>query len=411
MFVPLVYRLRDAGVPVGVTEAVALAEALAKGAHGSTFLGYYYTARAVLIHSETHLDAFDQAFAATYGEVAAELGDEGGLSDEIREWLDAARSDARIPDDQEWPDEEQVEEWRRLFAARLADQTERHDGGNHWIGTGGTSPHGQAGTAQAGLSTGSSGGGRSAIQVAGQRSYRGYRSDLVLDVRQFEVALRRLRSFVRTGAQRELDIDATIDATARNAGDIEVVTQPPRRPDTHVILMVDVGGSMSPHSLLMSQLFSATRKATHFKDLQIFYFHNCVYGRVYRSERFTEALWVHELLARYDSRYQLIMVGDALMGDYELHMRGAEGPRLALGGSGAAAVPGWVGVRGRSGLEWLRVLRDHFSASVWLNPEPAGSWRGSTIEQIADVFDMYPMTVEGLTEAMARLSRGLPNAR
>ena len=403
MFVPLVYRLRDAGVPVGVTEAVALADALSRGAHQNTFLGFYYTARSILIHHEGHLDAFDQAFAQTFGSVAAQLGEDGALSSQIREWLADARATAGVDDDQEWPTDEQIEHWRQLFAERLADQTERHTGGSHWIGTGGTSPHGQAGQSKAGLSTGSSGGGRSAIHVAQQRAYQGYRSDLVLDVRQFEVALRRLRSFVREGAQSELDMAGTIDATARNAGDIAVVTRPPRRPDTHVLLMVDVGGSMHPYSRLMSQLFSAAKKATHFKDLRTYYFHNCVYGRVYTSEDFTEPVWVHDLVRRYDSRYRLIMIGDALMGDYELHMRGAAAPSMPGMASGLAS---WGGVRGVSGLEWLRLLRDHFTSSVWLNPEPPAAWRGTTIEQITAVFDMYPMTVEGLTDAMAKLNRG-----
>ncbi len=409
MFLPLVYRLRSAGVPVGVTEAVALADALGKGAHGNTFNGYYFTARAILIHHEGHLDAFDQAFAQTYGAVAAELGADGSLSAQIRQWLEDARKQAELRTEQAaeqpWPDEEQIAEWRKLFEARLAEQTERHDGGNYWIGTGGSSPHGQGGTADAGLSTGSTGGGRSAVHIAQERAYQGYRSDLVLDIRHFEVALRRLRTFLREGAEVELDLAATIDATARNAGDIEVITRAPRRPDTHVLLMVDIGGSMHPYSQLMSQLFSAAKKATHFKDLQTFYFHNCVYGRVYTNENFTDSLWVHDLIRRYDARYQLIMVGDALMGDYELHMRGAGRPREAPRG-GSLDTMGWAGVRGVSGLEWLRTLREHFAQSVWLNPEPAGRWSGTTIEQIASVFDMYPMTVDGLTDAMAALNRG-----
>lgn len=401
MFLGLVYRLRDLGVPVGVTEAVALAEALGAGLHGSSLDGFYYTARAILIHHEGHLDAYDRAFAA---EFAGADGTMPGLTDELRTWLDQSRREAGIPDDQQAPTAEQIAQWRELFEQRLADQTERHDGGDHWIGTGGTSPHGQAGAADAGLSTGSSGGGRAAIRIADARAYQGYRSDLTLDIRQFEVALRRLRAYVREGAEVELDMERTIDATARNAGDIEVVTRAPRRPDTHVIVMVDVGGSMYPYAQLISQLFSATRKATHFKDLQTFYFHNCVYGKVYDTDRFTDPIWLHDVMRRFGGNYQLIMVGDALMGDYELHMRSAAGPSPAA--AGLTGVPGWGGVPGVSGLEWLRILRQHYPRSVWLNPEHPTRWRGTTIEQIADVFDMHPMTVDGLTEAMAALNRG-----
>ena len=404
MFLGLVYRLRALNVPVGITETLALAEALAGGVHDGSLVTFYYTARSILIHHEDHYDPYDQAFAAEYaGATMPEL------TDEMAGWLaDAAREAGLDPARAEWPTPAEIAEWRARFEARLADQRERHDGGAHWIGTGGTSPHGQAGAAEAGLSTGSSGGGRSAINLADARGYRGYRSDLTLDVRQFEVALRRLRAFVRQGIADELDIDATVDATARNFGDIDVVTRPQRRPDTHLLLMVDVGGSMYPYSQLISQLFSATRSATHFADLQTFYFHNCVYGRVYETERFAEPIWLHDLFARYDSRYQLVMVGDALMGDYELHMRSPSGPTLP--GAAAPLQVGWGGVRGVSGLEWLRMLADHYRRSVWLNPEPAGRWRGTTIATIAEVFDMYPMTVAGLTDAMAALGRGTSHA-
>lgn len=389
MFIGFVYRLRDAGVKVGVTETVALADALARGVHGHTLDGFYYVARAILVHHEGHLDAFDQAFLAEFTGADGQLP---ALSEELLEWLDETRRATRIADDQQAPSAEQIAEWRALLEARLAEQTERHDGGNYWIGTGGSSPHGQGGSAAAGLSTGSSGGGRSAVRIADARAYRGYRSDVTLDIRQFEVALRRLRAFVREGAALELDMDNTIDATARNAGDIEVVTRAPRRPDTHVILMADVGGSMTPYAHLVSQLFSATKKSTHFKDLQTYYFHNCPYGKVFETERFTEPVWLPDLLRRFPPHYKLIMVGDAYMADYELHMRTPAAPD---------------DTEGVSGLGWLRMLREHFSQSVWLNPEHSSRWQGTSIADIGGVFDMYPMSVDGLTEAMAALNRGI----
>lgn len=400
MFLGLVYRLRASGVPVGLTEALALADALRAGAHDHTLTGFYYTARAILIHHEGHFDAFDVAFAAEFAGGDATWPT---LTEEIDSWLDTLRDDPTRPAEQPWPTDDEIAQWRRRLAERLAEQTSRHDGGSHWIGTGGTSPHGQAGAADAGLSTETSGGGRSAIALAEQRSYRGYRSDVILDTRQFEVALRRLRAFIRQGADVELDLEATIDATARNAGDIDIVTRAPQRPDTHLLVLADVGGSMYPYGQLVSQLFSAAKKATHFADLQTFHFHNCVYGRVYPTEEFTDPVWVADLLRRFDERYNLVVVGDALMGDYELHMRSATGPTAAPPAGEAA----WVGgVRGISGLDWLRMLRDHFDRSVWLTPEPPGRWRGTTIETIASVFDMYPLTVDGLTEAMAALARG-----
>ncbi len=387
-FLGLIYRLREQDVSVGITEALGLAAALKAGAHDDTVRGFYYAARATLIHHEGHLDAFDRAFLAEYGN----LDWDTSLTEQLREWLD--EQNVRMSESSEEPPD--LAELLEMFEQRKMEQTERHDGGPYWIGTGGKSPLGQGGVADAGLSTGSSGGGRAAVRIADARSYRPYRSDVTLDIRQMEVALRRLRAFVREGADEELDIEATIDETARNAGEIEVVTRPRSKPNTHVILMIDVGGSMFPYTTLMSQLFSATKKATHFKELRTFYFHNCVYGKVYRTERFTEPTWVHDLLRECGPHYKLIMVGDAFMAPYEL---GQSGPWSATDSS---RVPG---------IQWLQILADHFRDSCWLNPEPLGRWNGSTIEDIARVFEMFPLTTEGLTEAMAHLNRGTPQRR
>lgn len=388
-YLGLLYRLREQDVPVGPTEALALGAALKAGAHDHTVRGFYYIARATMIHHEGHLDAFDRAFLAEYGN----LDWDTELSEQLREWLD--EQSGRLEQAKETP-EPDFDELLAMFEQRKREQTERHDGGPYWIGTGGKSPLGQAGSAEAGVSTGSSGGGRAAIRVADMRSYRPYRSDITLDIRQMEVALRRLRAFVREGADDELDIEATIDETARNAGEIEVVVRPRSRPNTHVILMSDVGGSMFPYTQLMSQLFSATKKATHFKELRMYYFHNCVYGKVYGTDRFTEPVWVHDLLRECGPHYKLIMVGDAFMAPYEL---GQPGPWSATDSTRV------------SGLEWVRILADHFRDSVWLNPEPERRWPGTTIEAIGEAIDMFPLTTDGLTEAMAHLNRGTPGRR
>jgi uncharacterized protein with von Willebrand factor type A (vWA) domain len=382
MFLPLLYRLRAERVPVGTTEALALARALAAGVHGNTVTGYYFVARALLIHHEGHLDAFDRAFAAEYRGILS-------LSEEMQDWL--AQVDARPRPDREdgLPD---LDELLAEYQRRLAEQTEQHDGGPYWIGTGGSSPFGQGGSAAGGLTTGSSGGGRAAIHAADARRYRGYRSDVTLDIRQLEIALRRLRSFIRDGAADELDMAATIDATARNAGEIEVVTRPPTRPNTHVIVLIDVGGSMTPYAALMSRLFSATQKATHFKELRTYYFHNLVYGQVYGTTAFAEPVWVADLMKQCAGHYKLIIVGDASMAPYELDMAAPWAP------DSAARL---------TGLDWLRVLRGHYPDAVWLNPEPLSRWEGSTIEDIGEVLPMFPLTVDGLTAAMALLNRGV----
>ncbi len=388
MFIPFLYELRARKVPVGTQEAIALAGALKAGLHDSSLDGFYFVARALLVHDEKHLDAFDQAFAHVFQGVES-AGLE--LHEQLLEWLKDARQ--RLPDltDEERALLEQLdgEELERLFQERLREQKERHDGGGRWIGTGGTSPFGHSGrAARPGIRVGGAGGGRSAVRVATQRSYREYRDDLVLDVRQLGVALRKLRAFSREGLEQELDLDRTISETARNLGDLEVVTRPPRKSNTRVILLMDVGGSMDPYAHLMSRLFTAAKKATHFKELRTYYFHNCIYGRVYKTARFAEPVSVSQLFQETDRRYKLIVVGDALMAPWELMSRS-----------------GWPGDEDLEGVLWLAKLREHYPASAWLNPEPPSAWWQTTIDALRKVFPMYPLTLEGLGEAVSQLTR------
>jgi uncharacterized protein with von Willebrand factor type A (vWA) domain len=388
MFVEFLYELRQRKVPVGPKEAVSLARALALGLHESSLEGFYWVARSILVHREAHLDAFDVAFLAHFRGVEA---DAARITDEILKWLEEAGKMPELSDEERaLMDAIDVEELTRRFEQRLREQKERHDGGNHWIGTRGTSPFGRLGTKAGGLRVGQSSGGKSAIKTADARAYQGYRSDLVLDVRQIEMALKKLRTFARESGEPELDIDATIDATAKNAGELEIKTRPPRRPNTRVILMMDVGGSMDPYADLMSQLFSAAKRATHWRELRIYYFHNCIYGKVYPTESFADPVLVRDLIAQCGKHYKLVVVGDALMAPWEL--LGA--PSYGEKDEGASAV------------SWFVRLREHFERSVWLNPEKPRAWAGSTIETIASIFPMYELTLEGLGEAIGHLTRG-----
>lgn len=391
MFLPFLYELRDRGVPVGTQEAISLAQALQAGLHESSLDGFYHVARCTLIHSERHLDSFDQAFLSVFKGIEVESKK---LKDELLDWLKEAVERNRDLTDEERALLEQFdpEELQRLFEERMAEQDERHDGGNKWIGTGGTSPFGHSGAKRPGVRVGGPGGGRSAVKVADARLYKGYREDLTLDVRQMQVALRKLRAFVRLGGEQELDIEGTIDATAANAGELEIVVRPPRRPNTRLILMMDVGGSMDPYVQLCSRLFSAAKKSTHFKELRTYYFHNCVYGHVYKTERFDEPMRVRDILHECGPHYKLIMVGDALMAPYELM---AAGGSLDLGEDNRL-----------EGIVWLMMLQKHFDRAVWLNPEPRKYWSGNTIEQIQHVYDMFPLTLEGLGEAVHHLATG-----
>ena len=389
MFLPFLHELRSRKVPVGPHEAIALGEALSRGLHESSLDGFYQVARALLVHTEAHLDAFDQAFAHHFKGVEAAGLD---LTQQLLDWLKEARArrSALTPEEAALLDQLDRQTLEERFRERLREQRERHDGGSKHIGTGGTSPFGHSGHARDGIRVGGSGGNRRAVQVAQARAFREYRNDAVLDTRQLGVALRKLRAFAREGAPLELDLDGTLAATSRNGGELEIVTRAPRRPNTRLILLLDVGGSMDPYAEQVSLLFSAASKATHFKDLRIYYFHNCVHGQVYATHRLTGALAVDDLISQLDRRYKLIVVGDGLMAPHEL-MEPTDSS-------------GWFDRDGVEGIAGLMKLARSYPCSAWLNPAPPGAWRRTTIEIIARVFAMFPLTLEGLGEAVGRLT-------
>ncbi len=392
VLVPFLYALRRRRLRVGPMELQALARALEAGLHESSLNGFYHVARSLLVHSETELDAFDEAFGAHFRgiENAAFV-----LLKDIEDWLRNPAKLSQLTDRQRALLESlDMAALRQLFEQRLAEQNKRHVGGNRWVGTGGTSPFGAGGQHPSGLRVGPKGGGRSAMGVADARRYRAYRSDVVLDTRQLVVALRKLRSYIREGQQQELDIDATIDATARNAGELEVVVRPIRRPNVRIVLLMDVGGSMDPHVRVMSELFSAAKKASNFRELRTYYFHNAVYGRVFETERFRDPVALPTLLRELDGRrYQLVVVGDAAMHPGELH---SDGPWYRAHEVGEQRMTAW---------RWFQRLAEHFKRCVWLNPDNPKYWYG-TVQELNRVFPMFPLTLEGLGEAVAHLSRG-----
>jgi uncharacterized protein with von Willebrand factor type A (vWA) domain len=393
MFVPFLFELRKRSVKVGLHEATSLARALAMGLHDSSIDGFYHVARALCVHTEADLDAFDEAFVACFkGAEGASLE----LVKELDEWLRDPRARKELsPEELAMIEGLDLAELKKLFEQRMREQKERHDGGNRWIGTGGTSPFGAHGAHPTGVRVGPNGGGRSAMAVADARVYRPYRSDLVLDVRQIEVALRKLRVLAREGGEQELDLEETIEKTAKNAGELEIVVRPPRKPNVRVVLLMDVGGSMDPHAELVSQLFSAAKRASNFRELKTFYFHNCVYGRVYETETFREPTPVRDLLLRCTREWKLVVVGDGAMHPAEL-----------LGGGDWYATREELAGDAMAGIRWMQLLADHFDRSVWLNPDPPKYWRGGTAEMLAGMFSMHPLTLEGLGEAMAHLSKG-----
>lgn len=385
----LLAELRKCRVKAGLHEAVALARALSLGLHDSSLQGFYDVARALCVHTEADLDAFDQAFRAWLGDAPQAALD---LVKDLEEWLRDPRA-RRTLSEEELALLEHLDpaELRRLFELRLRDQKERHDGGSTWIGTGGTSPFGAHGAHPTGVRVGTQGGGRSAMAVADARAYLPYRSDLVLDVRQIEVALRKLRALARQGSELELDLDETIDRTAENAGELEIVLRPPKRPNVRVLLLLDVGGSMDPHAELVGQLFSAAKRASNFRELRTYYFHNCVYGTLYGTEGMRERVRLRDVLDHCTREWKLVVVGDAAMHPAEL--------------LGAGDWSTGVEARSMTGEQWMRVLAEHFDKSVWLNPDPPRHWRGGTAQTLSEIFAMFPLTLDGLGDAIAHLSR------
>jgi uncharacterized protein with von Willebrand factor type A (vWA) domain len=385
----LLFELRAHRVPVGLQEWMALMEGLAKGLHESSLTGFYHLARSLLVHSEAHFDAFDQVFAHCFQGV--EL-DALKLGEELEAWLrDPARLAYLSPEERALLQALDLAELRRQLEERLREQRGRHQGGNRWIGTGGTSPFGQGGYHPTGVRIGGSGGGRSAAQVAAERRYRAYRSDVLLDVRQIKVALRRLRELRREGSRKELDLEQTVEKTSRNAGELELVFRPPRRNNVKLLLLMDVGGSMDPHARLVSQLFSAAAQSKHFRAFHAFYFHNCIYREVYKESSFREAVPVSELVTSYGSTHKLVIAGDALMHPMELLDPGG-----ALDYGFHNPTPG---------ISWLRKLADGFERRAWLNPEPVRFWDHLTVRSIRELFPMFPLTLDGLEAAVAALVR------
>ncbi len=389
MFVGFLYDLRERGVKAGPAEGLAIAQALQLGLHKGRLDGFYEVARALCVHREQDLDAFDRAFAHHFRGVPDEAL---RLTEELLQWLKDPVAKRQLTDAERSSLEKlDLEEVRQRMRDRLAEQRERHDKGNKWIGTGGTAPHGSGGTNPNGVRLGEGPGGRGALASAGERRFKDLRSDVTLDTRQIELALRRLRAFVREGALDELDLPGTIAATSRNAGELELKLRPPRRSNLRVILLLDVGGSMDPHADVSGRLFSAAKRATHFKELRTYYFHNCVYGRVYERASLQQGLGLPQLLRECDPSWRLVVVGDASMSPWELQSSGSRWD--------------WQDESGAPGIAWLMQLAQHFQRSAWLNPEPAAAWYG-TAELIRRVFPMYRLTLDGLTEAIAQLVRG-----
>jgi uncharacterized protein with von Willebrand factor type A (vWA) domain len=398
LFTEFFYLLRAYGVPVTVTEWLTFMQALAGGHVAAGLNDFYAVGRAVLVKSEAFFDQYDQAFQHAFQGI--ETPQE--IADQVWEWLRDPLAMPGLSEEEQRALLQQfgaidLDELRRLFEERLREQTDAHHGGNYWVGTGGASAFGHSGYHPGGIRVGGESKSRSAVKVAGERRYRGYRTDAEIGVRQFEVGLRRLRELTTRNESRpdELDLDETVKSTADNGGILSLEFRKSRRNNVRVVLLMDVGGSMHPYVRLCSQLFTAVNRQTHFKDLRTYYFHNCVYDHVFTDTRMTTsgALPTSRVLHDLTSDYKLILVGDAAMAPSELNAR--------------YGIIWWGHANEEPGIEWLRRLRQHFGHSVWLNTIPEHDWDWvyghQTISQVRKVFPMHELTVDGLTAAVRLL--------
>ncbi len=390
MFISFLDELRRAGIPASPKEHLTLLEALDAEVIALSAEEFYYLARAIYVKDEGLIDRFDQVFARVFRGV---LGDDAPDGAEIpEEWLKAIAEKYLTPEEMEKV--KALGSWDDIMAtlkSRLEEQKGRHQGGSKWIGTGGTSPFGNAGYNPEGVRIGGEPKHGRAIKVWEKREFRNLDSAVGLGTRNIKVALRRLRRFARDGAAEELDLDATIDGTARK-GWLDVAFRPERRNAVKLLLFLDVGGSMDPHIRLCEELFSAA--TSEFRHLEFFYFHNCVYEGVWKDNRrrFAERTPTWDVLHKFGHDYKLLFVGDAQMSPYELSQ---------AGGSVEHMNP-------EAGAVWLRRLTGVYPAAAWLNPTPEAEWSYSrSTAMIRELMGhrMYPLTLDGLDAAARALGR------
>jgi uncharacterized protein len=392
MFSNFFFELRAAKIPVSLREYLTLLEAMDRGIANYKIKDFYYLSRSCLVKDETNIDKFDRVFGHVFK--GLESADDGiDVQDLPEAWL--KKLVERFFSEEEKKEVEALGGWEKLMETlqeRLKEQQERHQGGSKWIGTSGTSPFGAYGFNPEGVRIGQEESrNRRAVKVWDKREFRNFDDSVEIGTRNIKVALRRLRQFARQGALTELDISGTIDATAKK-GYLDLHMVPERHNTVKVLLFLDVGGSMDDHVRVVEELFSAAHG--EFKHLEYFYFHNCLYERVWKDNqrRFQEATSTWDLLHKYGSDYKVIFVGDASMSPYEITYPGA-------------AVEHW---NEESGAVWLQRMLDVYSRTIWINPIADKWWNHTpSIRMIRELFGerMFPLTLEGLDLGMRELTR------
>lgn len=395
MFIEYFYYLKEK-LPVSITEYMTLMEALNKGLVHN-MVEFYYISRSILCKNEHHFDVYDIAFANYFKD--AQLSFPEDIKNQIWDWLDKNFDPSELEKmSQMFKDmmyDFDIEELQKHFEELMKKQDDEHNTGHQWIGTEGDSRFGHTGQNPMGMRVGGNSGMRMAIQIAQKRIFQDYRKDVVLDTRQIKVALKRLRKLEEIGKQDELNMDKTIDKTAKNGGDIELIFEKRRKNQVKLVLLMDVGGSMTPYAHLVNLLFSAANNMSHWKDFKYYYFHNCVYESLYFNAQRNpdESIEFDEFLKKYDKSYKVVLVGDAAMASYELTER-----------------YGSIYYYHRNelpGIYYIKEIANHFKNNVvWLNPELIRfEWLPWTRKIISSITPMFNLTLEGIEEAMDYLRK------
>ena len=391
MLLNFFFALRKGGLPVSINELLTLLETLKQRIAFADMEDFYYLSRACLVKDERNYDKFDRAFSLYFKEL-----------DTLEDFLDAL-----IPEDwlrsefeKSLTDEEKaeieslggLEKLIEAFKERLKEQQGKHEGGNKWIGTGGTSPFGNDGFNPEGVRVGGEGKQKKALKVWEKREFSNLDDSVELGTRNIKVALRRLRKFTRVGVEEELDLDDTIRSTAKNAGLLDIKMVAEKKNAVKVLIFFDAGGSMDPYVKICEELFSAAK--TEFKHLEYYYFHNMLYDFVWRDNfrRFQEKTETYDLLRTYGSDYKIIFVGDASMSPYEIESPGGSVEYYNK----------------ESGAEWMERVTDSWDRVVWLNPVREDYWEHTpSIQRVRQLVDnrMFPLTLGGLEEGMALLTK------
>ena len=390
MLIQFFYMLREGGMKPSITELLTLLEAMKCGLAGHSVDDFYYLSRSCLVKDETKFDQFDRIFAEHFKGIENTI--KTLVSEVPDEWL--RRQAELMLSEEERAKIEAMGGFEKLMEAlreRLEEQDERHEGGSKWIGTAGTSPFGAYGYNPEGVRIGQQGSrNRSATKVWDRREYRNLDDTVELGTRNIKIALRRLRKFAREGAEDQLDLEDTIDKTARNAGLLDIRMVPERHNAIKVLLCLDVGGSMDDHIRVCEEMFSAAR--SEFKHLEYFYFHNFVYESMWKDNRrrHGERMPTSDITHKYGADYKLVFVGDATMSPYEI---------VYAGGS----VEHW---NEEPGAVWIKRLLNTYPKAIWLNPEPEQRWDYTpSIKMVRELMDdrMFPLTVGGLDSGIKKL--------